>query len=86
MVDDEDCNATSDRRATIVIGGNDSGVPNILFANGCTAADLIAQLASAATNHGGFASSVAHLTNQWVAGGLYSGAQKGNIQSAAAKK
>jgi hypothetical protein len=36
--------------------------------------------------HGGFVSSVAHLTNQWAAGDLYSGAQKGKIQSAAAKK
>lgn len=31
-------------------------------------------------------SAVAHLTNEWVEGGVVSGAQKGAIQSAAAKK
>jgi hypothetical protein len=86
VVDDEDCNANSDRRPTIVIGDEDSGVPNTRFANGCTSADLIAQLADPAGNHGGFVSSVAHLTNDWVAAGLISGAQKGAIQRAAAKK
>ena len=44
VVDDEDCNPNSNRSATIVIGGNDSGVPNQLFANGCTMADTIASL------------------------------------------
>lgn len=86
VVDDEDCNPTSDRRATIVIGDNDSGVPNTLFANGCTAADLIAQLSGSSASHGDFASAVAHLTREWMSGGLVSGAQKGAIQSAAAKK
>ena len=32
VVDDEDCNPNSNRSATIVIGGNDTGVPNQLFA------------------------------------------------------
>ena len=86
VVDDEDCNATSDRRPTIVIGDNDSGVANTLFPNGCTRADLIARLASPSQNHGGFVSAVAHLTNEWVAAGLISGAEKGAIQSAAARK
>jgi len=84
VVDDEDCNVNSDRRATIVIGDNDSGVPNHLFANGCTSADLIAQIAAAASNHGGFVSGVAHLTNTWQSDGLVTGSQKGAIQSAAA--
>lgn len=86
VVDDEDCNPTSDRRPTIVIGDNDSGVPNTLFANGCTSADLIAQLPGSSANHGGFVSAVAHLANAWVAGGIVTGAQKGAIQHAAAKK
>jgi hypothetical protein len=84
--DDEDCNPNSDTRPTIIIGGNDSGVPNMLFANGCTMADLIAQLAATnSANHGDFVSAVANLTNQWVANGLITGRQKGAIQSAAAK-
>jgi hypothetical protein len=86
FVDDEDCNPKSDRRTTIVIGRIDTGVPNRLFEGGCTSADLIAQAAAAASNHGKFVSAVAHLTNEWVAAGLVSGKQKGAIQSAAAKK
>jgi hypothetical protein len=68
-----------------VIGGNDSGVPNTLFNTGCTSSDLIAQIAAGAANHGGFVSGVAQLTNEWVAGGIISGRQRGAVQSAAAK-
>lgn len=85
FADDEDCNPNSDRRPTIVIGSNDTGVPNRLFGGGCTSADMIAQLAAAATNHGGFVSSVAHLTDEWVDAAIVTGRQKGAIQSAAAK-
>jgi hypothetical protein len=85
IVDDEDCNPNSNRSATIVIDGVDSGVPNTLFATGCTSSDLIAQLKTASTDHGGFVSAVAELTNQWVASGLITGRQKGAVQSAAAK-
>ena len=70
---------------TIVIGGNDSGVPNTLFDTGCTSSDLISQIAAGAANHGGFVSGVAQLTNEWVASGIITGKQKGAIQSAAAK-
>jgi hypothetical protein len=83
--DDEDCNPTSDVRPTIIIGNIDTGVPNTLFPGGCTSADLIMQLFAAAGNHGEFVSSVAHLTNEWVASGLITGKQKGAIQSAAAR-
>ena len=86
VADDEDCNPESDRRPTIIIGGLNTGVPNQLFTNGCTMADLLAQLAAAhTTNHGDYVSAVAALTNQWVADGLISGRQKGAIQSAAAQ-
>lgn len=85
VVDDEDCNPESDTRPTINIAGINTGVPNQQFPNGCFMADLIAQLAANATNHGDFVSGVAHLTDQWAASGLISGKQKGVIQSAAAK-
>ena len=85
VANDEDCNPNSDTRPTIVIGAINTGVPNTLFANGCTMSDLIAQLAASARNHGQFVSSVAHLTNEWVQAGLITGQQKGAIQSAAAK-
>ena len=85
IVDDEDCNATSDRRPTIVIGGIDTRVPNTLFATGCTSADLIADLKAGAATHGDFVSAVAHLTSTWNASALITGAQKGAVQSAAAR-
>ena len=68
-----------------MIGGIDTGVPNQLFPSGCTSSDLIAALAAGTSNHGGYVSSIAHLTNQWVSTGLVSGQQKGAIQNAAAK-
>ncbi len=83
---DEDCNPNSDLSPTIIIGSINTGVPNTLFANGCTMADLLAQLAAEhAGDHGAFMEAVAALTNQWVADGLISGRQKGKIQNAAAK-
>jgi len=85
FVDDEDCNPNSDVRPTIIIGGNDTGVPNTVFGTGCTSSDLISQIAAAASNHGGFVSGVAQLTNEWVASATVTGKQKGAIQSAAAK-
>jgi hypothetical protein len=85
VADDEDCNPNSDTSPTIVLCDINSGVPNTLFANGCTMADLIAQLAESARNHGAFTSAVARLTNQWVVDGLITGQQKGAIESAAAR-
>jgi hypothetical protein len=83
VADDEDCNPTSDLRPTIVVGTIDTRVPNRLFPNGCTSNDLIAALAAAASNQGGFVSSVTMLTNQWASAGLINGKQKGTIVDAA---
>jgi hypothetical protein len=85
VVDDEDCNPNSDTSATIIIGGIDTGVPNTLFPDGCTMSDLLTRLKEGAANHGDYVSAVANLTNQWKTDGLISGAQKGAIQSAAAR-
>jgi hypothetical protein len=84
VVDDEDaCIVTNP--ATIVIGGIDTGVENVLFANGCTMSDLIAQLKAGAANHGDYVSGVAALTNGWRDDALMSGRDKGAVQSAAAR-
>lgn len=85
IIDDLDACPHSDLSPTVVIGGCDSGVPNTLFANGCTIADLIAQCAANASNHGKFVSCVAELTNMLKADGAITGKQKGAIQSCAAK-
>jgi hypothetical protein len=85
VVDDEDCNAHSDLRTTIFVGGINTGVPNTFFQGGCTSADLIAQIGATSANHGDFVSRVAALRNDWRNAGLISGAQNGAIESAAAR-
>ncbi len=70
---------------TIIIDSCNSGVLNVIFEGGCTMSDLIAQCSVEAKNHGQFVSCVAHLTNEWKSAGYISGAEKGAIQSCAAK-
>jgi hypothetical protein len=70
---------------TVIIGGNDSGVPNLLLSTGSTVSDLIALAAIEAEDHDAFVSSIAAITNDLMKGGLISGQQKGAIQSCAAK-
>jgi len=70
---------------TIIIDDYKSGVENHLFNDGCTMSDLIAECSNDTSNHGGFASCVSHLTNDWKKYGLISGKEKGDIQSCAAK-
>ena len=48
-------------------------------------ADTIASIKASSGNHGNFVSAIAHLTNQWNQSNLISGAEKGAIESAAAK-
>ena len=82
--DVDDC-PNSNLSPTVIIAGCNSGVPNTLFANGCTISDLIAHCASGASNHGQFVSCVAELTNSLKAQGVITGKQKGAIQSCAGK-
>ncbi len=83
--DDEDACPESILTATIIIDGCDSGVGNLLFEDGCTMADLIAECAEGAVNHGQVVSCVAHLTNEWKRAGLIEGQEEGRIQSCAAR-
>jgi hypothetical protein len=85
VANDEDCNPNSDTSPTIRIALIDTGVPNTLFPNGCTMSDLLKDLKTGAATHGDYVSAVAQLTNLWNAQGLITGAQKGAIQSAAAR-
>ena len=84
VADASDCEASSNFSPTIIIGGENTGVANMLFSTGCTTSDLIAHIAAGAKNHGQFVSGVSHLTNDLKQQGLISGAEKGAIQSAAA--
>ena len=70
---------------TVVIGGCDSGVPDVLAGGGFTIAELVAHAAAGARNHGQFVSGVAAITNGLVGGGVITGKQKGAIQGCAGK-
>ncbi|MBI4661934.1 MAG: hypothetical protein HY735_24190 [Verrucomicrobia bacterium] len=83
--DDRDTFPNSILTPTVIIGGQDTGVPNTRFSDGSTISDQIAKRAAAAKNHGQFVSAVAELTNWLKSEGLITGAQKGAIDSAAAK-
>ncbi len=83
VIDDDDQCPGSDLSPTVVIDGCDSGVPNLLFSDGCTISDLIAQCAAGASNHGQFVSCVSHLANDLKKDGLITGAQKGALTSCA---
>jgi len=84
VADEADCSVHSNFAPTIVIDGENTGVANILFSNGCTTADLIAQIQGGASNHGQFVSDVSHLTNVLKDAGVLSNNDRSAIQTAAA--
>jgi hypothetical protein len=85
VADDFDCNPYSDLNPTVVFEGCDSGVANMLFADGCTIADLTHACADDAKNHGKFSSCVTAVTKNLVRNGEISGSGKVMIQSCAAQ-
>jgi len=85
LADANDACPASNVGSSVVVGGINTGVSNVMFANGCTINDTIAQIFAGANNHGGFVSGVAHLLDSLVAHGTISDAEKDRIQSAAAR-
>jgi hypothetical protein len=79
----DECDA-SDLSETLEIGGEDTGVTNVLFTNGCTMSDQVAEAAAAADTHGAFVSAVAHLGNDWRSDGVVTNKERSTIQTAAA--
>jgi hypothetical protein len=71
--------------ANVTIDGCNSGVTNTTFATGCRISDQINDCTVGAADHGAFVSCVSNLTNSLKAQGVISGAQKGAIQSCAAR-
>jgi hypothetical protein len=85
LADTLDACPASDERGTVFVGGENTGVGNVMFTNGCTIGDLIALQAVDAKNHGQFVSGVAHLLNALRDAGIITGDEKGIIQSAAGR-
>jgi hypothetical protein len=73
----------SSSAATVIVDSCNSGVTNTTFSTGCRISDQINDCAVGASNHGGFVSCVAHLTNRLRKAGVINDAQKGSIQSCA---
>jgi hypothetical protein len=83
LADDLDACAMSNRSPTVMAGGVDTGVSNVLFASGCTMNDYIASAAANAGNHGDYVSDVTHLVNDWRDAGLIDNADRKAIHDAA---
>lgn len=83
--DSEDKCPFSDTRLIVVVGGDDSGVPNLLLPGGCTLADIIMEIADNARNHGQFVSGVAGLLNELKREDMISGAEQGALLRTCAK-
>jgi len=83
--DDEDSCPSSNLTPTVIIDGCNTGVTNIVFANGCSIFDKISAIAATSRNHGQFVSGVAHLTSEFVRTNQISGTEKGRIDSCAAR-
>jgi hypothetical protein len=83
--DDVDECPDSDLRPTVIIGGLDSGAPNLLFASGCTLSDLIRNIALQSRNRGGFVSAVTGLTNELRRLGFLTPQQAASIVNTAAR-
>ena len=81
--DNLDACPNSDIRPTVFVGDCNTMVRNLVFANGCTMADRIAEVGARTTNHGAFVSGVARLTNDWFRQGIITAAQKGAINQCA---
>lgn len=80
---DDACPA-SDASRTVFIGTNNTGVPNIEDASGCTVADLL-RVDDEWDSHGDFVSHVATALTAFTKAGLLSGAQSARVVRAAAQ-
>ena len=84
LTDAADSCVTSDRRATVFVGGENTGVANAMFTTGCTINDLVAAEAAAARNHGDFVSGITHLEQALEAAGAITKDGRKAIHGAAA--
>ncbi len=85
LPDGADACVLSELSPTVVIDGCRTPTPNVLGADGCTFADVIAAAADEARNHGNFVSAVTRLMNAAKKEGLISGFQKAAVVRCAAQ-
>jgi hypothetical protein len=73
----------ADRRATVVVGDQDSGVPNRSLPGGCTVDDLILDEAAGWPSRDVFVSDIQTVLDEFAAAGLISGKERAAITRAA---
>jgi len=83
----DECDACSDSQMgeTVTIGPCDAGVLNVVFEDGCTMADMLAECGGDPQNHGDFVTCVNETARTWREDRILSGAEFGKIVSCAAK-
>lgn len=74
-----------DTGETVVIGACDTGVPDLIFPDGTTLSERVANAAVGARNHGQFVSRIAQLKNGLRKQGLLTPAEAEAIQKCAAR-
>jgi Zn-dependent metalloprotease len=85
----DNCPNTNTSQLSIVLGTgkfSQTGVPNTILSTGCSLQQLIDASRVGASNHGAYVSRVSNLTDQWVAQGIITSAQKDAIMRAVAQQ
>ena len=85
MPDGADRCLASDIRPTVVIQDCDTGVTNVVQADGCTVSDVVSQCTANAKNHGDYVSCVAQTSDGLRSLGVINVTDHGKIQSCAAR-
>ncbi|BCS31912.1 serine protease [Luteitalea sp. TBR-22] len=75
----------SNRSATVVVGGIDSGVANTVFASGCRISDFVEYCEKSGGNHGGVVTCVGDLSLRLKSTGVITGREYGALTSAVAR-
>ncbi len=81
---DDECPA-SDLQDALVIGDCDTGLSNVVLANGCTLTDSVGACSAMARHHGDFVNCVAGLANAWIAKGIVVAREKRRVVRCAAQ-
>lgn len=85
VLDGIDEKPDSDMSPTVVIGGLDSGVRNVVDEKGWTVSDRITLFAEGAGNHGAFVENVVKLANELESKGLLTNKEAADLKNTAAK-
>jgi len=81
IANDVDACPVSNLLPTVIVKGCDAGVTNVLFPDGCTMSDLIADCYAKSKNHGDFVSCSEQFINEWYNIGLITNAERRDLKT-----